>query len=265
MTRRDQGPDVNRISLDDLNEVLVAGMEDFREAPTIGLAIGAAFAVAGWFLIYLVWSMGFAFLAYPLAFYAVSDLRERRQPPTMENVVPALRKAAGRDFGSMALVTGFALVIWLLIAAVLTFVFGGINTFDEGYLTKLFETPSGLAFLALGNITGALIAFAVFSISVVSFPMLYDRDTDFVTAMSTSVRLVAKNRVSMLAWCMFIGITIAISVMSAFVALTVLLPLVGHATWHLYRRAVGPSPATDVPALEGARSAAMSNPVTRPT
>jgi uncharacterized membrane protein len=107
-------------------------------------------------------------------------------------------------------------------------------------MSKVFDSPSGVAFLLLGNIAGAIIGFVVFAISVVSFPMLYHRQTDFVTAMVTSVRLVEKNPVTMLAWCAFIGIIVGLSVLSAFLGLLVLLPIIGHSTWHLYRMAVEP-------------------------
>lgn len=260
MTAKSEWPEVRTITLDDLNDVIVAGIEDFRAAPMFGLAIGAVYAVGGWLIVLALWDLGLPFLAYPMAmgfalvapvaagaFYAVSDLRERGEPLSWRRVFAAMRQASGRDLVWMALVTCFALVLWLEIAAVLTFAFGGINTFDTDYLSKLFDSPAGLAFLALGNIVGAVIAFAVFAISVVSFPMLYDRDTDFVTAMVTSVRLVERNPVSMLAWCIFIGIIIGLSVMSAFLGLLVLLPIIGHSTWHLYRRAVGPA-KTVVPA-----------------
>ncbi|MCB1510322.1 MAG: hypothetical protein KDJ36_05415, partial [Hyphomicrobiaceae bacterium] len=99
--------------------------------------------------------------------------------------------------------------------------------------------------VALGNISGAIIALFVFSISVVSFPMLYDRDVDFVTAMVTSVRLVIANPVTMVLWCAFIGILTVLSILSAFIGFLVVLPVIGHASWHLYRRGVEPAAAAD--------------------
>jgi uncharacterized membrane protein len=171
----------------------------------------------------------------------VSDLRERGQPVTPAAVIQGLsRERHRRDLGWMALVTFLALILWLEIAAVLTFAFGGVNTFDSGYLSKLLDSPSGLILLIIGNFAGAAIGFAVFAITVISFPMLYHRDTDFITAMVTSVRLVEKNPITMLAWAVFIGFIVALSVMTAFLGLIVLLPIIGHSTWHLYRMAVEP-------------------------
>jgi uncharacterized membrane protein len=133
-----------------------------------------------------------------------------------------------------------ALILWLEIAAVLTFAFGGVNTFDSDYFSKLLDSPSGMIFLIIGNLAGAAIGFAVFAITVISFPMLYHRDTDFITAMVTSVRLVEKNPVTMLAWAVFIGFIVTLSVLTAFLGLLILLPIIGHSTWHLYRMAVEP-------------------------
>lgn len=274
MTPKSEWPEVNRITLDDLNDVVVAGIADFREHPGYGVAIGALFAVGGWLLVYFLWEAGLPFLIYPLAmgfalvapfasgaFYAVSDLRGRGEPVTWNSVFAALaREKSGRDLGWLALITFLALILWLEIAAVLTFAFGGINTFDTDYLSKIFDSNAGMAFLLIGNLTGALIGFGVFAITVISFPMLYDRDTDFITAMVTSVRLVEKNAVTMLAWCAFIGIIIGLSVMSAFLGLLVLLPIIGHSTWHLYRAAVEPARGPSPAAVRDTRSPAMGTP-----
>ncbi len=264
MAAKTQWPEVREVTLDDLNEIIGAGIADFRAAPIFGLVLGGIFAVAGWLLFYVLWQFDIPYLAYPLAmgfvlvapfpagiFYAVSSRLEKGETPTWGRVIGDMGRALQRDMKWMALVVGFALLLWMVIAAFLTFALGGINTFEPDSIDKLFNTPSGLTFLFLGNIAGALIAFGVFSISAVSFPMLYERDIDFVTAMVTSVRLVLANPKTMLMWCIFIGIAMGLSVLSAFLGLMVLMPIIGHATWHLYRRAV--APALDMvkePALE---------------
>ncbi len=270
MTSKNAWPEVRKVSLDDLNEAVVAGIADFRAHPGYGIAIGLGFAVTGWLLFFALAEMGLPFLIYPLAmgfalvapfaagaFYAVSDLRERGQPVTPAAVVAGLlRERHRRDLGWMALVTFLALILWLEIAAVLTFAFGGVNTFDTDYLAKLLDSPTGIVFLILGNLAGAAIGFAVFAITVISFPMLYHRDTDFITAMVTSVRLVEKSPVTMIAWAVFIGFIVALSVMTAFLGLLLLLPIIGHSTWHLYRLAVEPVretyavPATPSPRVD---------------
>lgn len=245
---------VKEITTDDLVDIVSAGIRDFRAAPKYGLFFGAVYVAAGWLLIALLVKFGMPYLAYPLAMgfaliapfaviglYAVSDNLERGQPNSWPAIFQVLKSALGRDVRWMALVTGFALVIWMDIAAFLIFAFVGVNGFGPGFFDTILTTPSGLLFLALGNLAGAIIAFGVFSISAISFPMLYDQDIDFVTAMTTSVRLVKTNPKAMLAWCATIGILLAISIASAFVGLLVILPVIGHATWHLYRRAIAPA------------------------
>ena len=88
-----------------------------------------------------------------------------------------------------------------------------------------------------------MIALAVFSFSVTSFPMLFDREVDFVTAMITSVKVVLANKGPMVVWCATIAVLIGLSLLSGLVALLVVLPVLGHASWHLYRRAVAAAPS----------------------
>ncbi|MFO1170684.1 MAG: DUF2189 domain-containing protein [Hyphomicrobiaceae bacterium] len=246
-----QWPKVRTLRIEDLVQVLAAGLQDLRKAPRFGLMFGLAYAAAGWLLVALLFWLGLPFLAYPLAMgftlvapfavaglYAVSALLERGEQPTWSAILGAVREAASRDLRWMAIITGFSLVIWMDIAAFTFFAFNGFNALDANVLETLLTTPSGLAFVVLGNALGAVVAMAVFSISVISFPMLYDRDVDFVTAMVTSVRLVLQNPLTMIVWAVLIGVLILVSLMSVFVALIPILPMIGHATWHLYRRAV---------------------------
>lgn len=251
-----QPPKLKKIAINDLVEVLGDGIRDFRAAPKYGLFLAGLYVVAGWLFIALLAYFNLPYLAYPLAmgfaliapfagvgFYAVSEHLDRGKPLSRSTVFAAVKEAASRDVRWMALVTGFALVIWMDIAAFLFFGLMGFNEFGPDFLQKLFTTPEGLAFVFVGNASGALIALAVFSISVISFPMLYDRDVDFVTAMITSVRLVIENPVTMIVWCAIIGILTGLSLLSVFVGLLVVLPVIGHASWHLYRRAVEYPPA----------------------
>ena len=259
-TKKEQWPEVREITINDLVDVLGAGVRDFRAAPQYGLFFAGLYVAAGWLLIALLFYFGLPYLAYPLAmgfaliapvagvgFYAVSEHLVRGKPLSWGSIFASFWDAAKRDVRWMALVTGFALVIWMDIAAFLFFGFMGFNGIGDDFMEQLLTTPSGLTFLFLGNVSGALIALSIFSISVISFPMLYDRDVDFVTAMVTSVRLVTKNPVPMIAWCVLIGILTGISLMSVFVGFLVVLPVIGHASWHLYRRGVEPAAVAEPP------------------
>lgn len=248
--------EILKVTIDDLLEVLGLGFRDFMAAPFYGLFFSGIYAAGGWVLILMLIEFDLHFLVYPLAagfalvapfiasgFYVVSSRLEKSEPLSWRIVLGTVRSMFGRDLGWMAIVTGFSLFVWLDIAALLSFGFMSFEFFSFNELFEvIFTTPTGWAFLIVGNTVGALIAFGVFSYSVISMPMLFDRDIDFVTAMITSVRFVKRNLRVMAVWCFTIAVLTAISILSGFIGLLIVLPVLGHATWHLYRRAVPPAP-----------------------
>ena len=108
----------------------------------------------------------------------------------------------------------------------------------QDLMIVLLSTQQGLIFVVVGNLVGAVIATCVFSLTVVSFPLLADQDVDFITAMITSVRCVRANAAHMIAWAVLIGLMLLFSILSGLIALFVVLPVLGHASWHLYRRLI---------------------------
>lgn len=250
--------EILKVTIDDLLEVLGLGFRDFMAAPFYGLFFSGIYAAGGWVLILMLIEFDLHFLVYPLAagfalvapfiasgFYVVSSRLEKSEPLSWRIVLGTVRSMFGRDLGWMAIVTGFSLFIWMDIAALLSFGFMGFQLFSFADLIQvIFTTPAGWAFLVVGNTVGALISFAVFSYSVISMPMLFDRDIDFVTAMITSVRFVKHNPRVMAIWCFTIAALIAVSLLSGLVGLLVTLPILGHATWHLYRRGIAQTQAS---------------------
>ena len=99
-------------------------------------------------------------------------------------------------------------------------------------------------FLAFGNAVGAALSLILFSLTVVSFPLLLDRDVDFVTAMITSVRAVVTSPGPMIGWAAIIVVLLVVSAVPFFLGLLLTLPVLGHATWHLYRHIVAPVPGS---------------------
>lgn len=255
---KSQWPEINKLAVGDIVDVIAKGLADFRAAPKYGLFFGGIYAIGGIVITILLLFFDLPFLVYPLAMsfvliapfvatglYDVSRKLERGEPLSWAGVLASVHGASGRDMGWMALVTAFTLIIWMDIAALLFFGFfggQGIATSDLSTLLRdIVTSPEGMVFLAIGNTVGALIALFVFSFSAVSFPMLYDRDVDFVTAMVSSVRTVTKNFGPMVLWAAIIGALMLISLLAGFLPLFVTLPVLGHATFHLYRRAVAPS------------------------
>ena len=111
----------------------------------------------------------------------------------------------------------------------------------DGFLNTVFFTPEGWTFLAIGTCAGAFLSAVLFSVTVVAMPMLLDRETDFVTAMLTSVRVVTENPRVMLTWAAIISVTMLLSLVPAFLGLIFTLPILGHTTWHLHQRTVQPA------------------------
>ena len=142
----------------------------------------------------------------------------------------------------MAFVTLFIFWVWMYQARTLFAVFFGSKGFAsyDGFIEAILTTANGWMFLAVGHAVGAVIAMVLFALTVVSFPLLLDRDLDFVTAMITSIRSVAASPIVMGCWGLFVVVSIMLAALPAFLGLLVVLPVLGHATWHLYRRLVVP-------------------------
>jgi uncharacterized membrane protein len=134
--------------------------------------------------------------------------------------------------------------MWMYQARLLMALFFGLNASFvtlQQFITVVLTTNEGLLFLLVGNIIGAVLSLILFSLTVVSFPLLLDRDdVDFVTAMITSVRAVVMSPVPMIGWAAVVVMLLIISALPFFLGLLVTLPVLGHTTWHLYRRIVAP-------------------------
>jgi uncharacterized membrane protein len=144
----------------------------------------------------------------------------------------------------MAFVALFIFIIWMYQVRLLLALFLGLHASFSSlheFLSVVLTTTEGLSFLIAGNIIGAALSMILFSLTVVSFPLLLDRDVDFVTAMITSVRAVVTSPGPMIGWALVIVVLMIVSALPFFLGLLVTLPVLGHTTWHLYRRLVQPA------------------------
>lgn len=243
---------IRKIDISDLMQCIAQGVRDFSRAPKYGMAFGAVYAVGGWLILWIAFSLGYFYLAYPFMMgfallspfgaagtYEISRRLETGEPLSWAVVFAAVWNRSGKDLGWLALVSLFTLIIWLDLAVFLFLVFYGdhVPSFAQLF-TNIFTTTYGLTFFLVGNGAGAIIALIVFSFTAVSPPLVVDRNVDFVTAMTTSVQAVLANPRTMLAWAVVIGMDLAVSFVTLFVALLVIFPVLGHTTWHLYRRLI---------------------------
>ena len=149
------------------------------------------------------------------------------------------------EIGWMALVTLFVFVVWMYQVWLLISLLLGPNVSFASlseFLRVVLTTNAGLLFLAVGTLDGAALSLILFSLTVVSFPLLLDREVDFATAMVTSVRAVVTSPLPMIGWAAIIVILLIVSALPYFLGFLVTLPVLGHTTWHLYRRIVEPLP-----------------------
>ncbi len=251
-------PEIRSITIDDLKAVLAAGWADFKAAPRLGLFFGGVYAIGGIVLIIAVVVMKSAYLAYPLAIgfpligpfvavglYETSRRLESGEPLDWSSILGVIWQQRKRELSWMAFVILFVFWVWLYQIRLLLALFLGFRAFSslEAFMNVLFTTTDGLIFLVVGHVVGAVLALILFSITVISCPLLLDRNVDFVTAMISSVKSVFTSPVPMLGWGVVVTLAVIVSVIPAFLGLFIVLPVLGHATWHLYRKAVGPAPA----------------------
>ncbi|MBZ0215329.1 MAG: DUF2189 domain-containing protein, partial [Fimbriimonadaceae bacterium] len=206
-TPQRQPPLIQPIKFGDILEILDMGVRDFLAAPLYGAFFGIFYAAAGWFLISMFYLLKLTYYVYPMVtgfamvapfvaagLYDISRRLELGLPLGWGAVLGSLKHARGRDLGWMVLVTTFSYIIWMDIAAALYVIFFGLRPLSFMQLLEtILTTPMGMLFFVVGNTAGIILSVVVFSFSVVSFPMLYDRDIDFVTAMITSVKVVKAN------------------------------------------------------------------------
>lgn len=242
--------------MEDVQAAFYEGLADFRAAPAFGLFFGGVYAVGGVALVLLVSALHLGYLAYPLAagfaligpfvavgLYEVSRRRDVGAPLRWGEVLGVVFSQSRRELGWMAFVTLFALIIWLYQVRLLLALFLGFQSFTSvgEFLSVVFSTPEGVMFLIVGNVVGALLALGLFSISVISFPLLLDRDVDFITAMIASVKSVTMNPKPMIGWGLFIVLALILASIPFFAGMLIILPALGHASWRLYKRVVEPA------------------------
>jgi uncharacterized membrane protein len=247
-------PLVRRIELADLKDVLARGISDFAAYRTDVMFLCVIYPVAGLLLAWLAFGYDLLQLVFPLAFgfaligpvaavglYEISRRREQGIEITWADAFGVVRAPAFGAILVLGLVLLAMLLLWLAAAqGVYVMTLGpeppaSLGAFARDVLT----TRAGWALVAVGVGVGALFAVLVLTISVVSFPLLLDRNVGLYAAVATSVRAVATNPGPMAVWGLIVAGALAIGSIPLLLGLIVVIPVLGHATWHLYRKVVG--------------------------
>lgn len=231
---------------------LEAGWRDLMAMPHIGFFYGGAVILAGWILVVLMLQVGIAwavlpatagfFLVAPLlgaGLYEASRRRERNEPVSFGACFGAFR----RNGTQLALIGAVLLLVhlfWIRIAGLLFAVFFGLGFSPsiEQLPMALLRSDYLLPFLIVGTAFGFVLASVAFAVSVVSIPMIVDRDISAFEAIVVSIRATVDNWRAMAFWAGLIVVFTAMALVPFFLGLAVVLPLVGHATWHAYRDVV---------------------------
>jgi uncharacterized membrane protein len=244
--------EIRKITVADVIDCIANGVQDFRRAPRYGMFFGAVYAIGGLLIVWAAFALDYPYLAYPFVMgfalfapfgaagtYEISRRLESGERLSWPAILGSVWSRTGNELSWLALVSLFTLIIWLDLAVFVFLAFYGpdIPSFPQ-LSAGVFTTAYGAAFLVVGNALGAIVALFVFSIAAIAPPLVVDRQVDFVTAMMTSVRAVFANPRPMAAWAIVIGVSLAISFATLFVALLVIFPVLGHATWCLYRRLI---------------------------
>ncbi len=247
---------IRKAELADLRAALIAGWRDFRTAPSYGLFFAGVYVAGGLFLYWVlvtadqIWwtipiTLGFPLLG-PLAavgLYEVSRRLEAGKPLGWGAVLGVIFRQKDRQIPWIAAIIVIFFLFWNFLGHMIFALFLGLSTMTNVSSSfGVFLTPHGLAMLAVGSIVGAGFAFVLFATNVISLPLLLDKEVDFVTAMIASVKSVLVSPGPMLAWAALIAVAMFLAMLPAFLGLFLVLPVFGHASWHLYRRLLGGAP-----------------------
>jgi uncharacterized membrane protein len=267
-------PAIRTIGLADLKDALAKGLDDFRAMPThviflsvlypiIGIALGAA--TFGYDVIPLLFPLaaGFALIG-PLAAIGLYELSRRRElglDTSWKHAFDIIHSPSIWGIAALGVLLLALFAVWIAVAHAIYVAAFGIDepVSSIAFARKVLTTPEGYRLIVVGNAVGFLFAVVAFALSVVSFPLLLDRHVGVAAAIVTSVRAILKNPVTMATWALLVSVALAIGSLPFFIGLAVVMPVLGHATWHLYRKVVEPDEGSRPefhPAPKGRRYAA---------
>ncbi|MDR9436215.1 MAG: DUF2189 domain-containing protein [Thiohalophilus sp.] len=242
-------PTIRQVDISEPLRWLEAGWQDFRRMSLFSGFYGLVFILLGYALTAATWQSPILVMTFVTGFFLISPflalglyhLSRQREQGVSVSFMQSLLAFRERQFDMALLVTFHAVVMvaWIRLTTLLSALYlSGTSSSVSVLIDELFNTPEGLGMFALFVLTGAALAILVFVISVVSWPMLLDRQSGVINAVATSVQVVNHNKLVMVLWAVLIVGLLSIGLATLYLGLLIIMPVLGHATWHAYRSLV---------------------------
>ena len=252
-TRPEGAPTLRRPTVADFRSSLGLGLRDFLANPVTDLFFASFFVIVGLIMGWITYATGQTFwlilavLGFPLVgalaalgFYETSRLRAAGEPIHFPDVLRVVWTSKSGQLPWLATIIVVIFLFWFFLGHMIFALFLGLSPMTNVSTSlEVFLRPDGLMMLGFGTVIGAIFATVVFSLSVLGMPMLLDRDVDFMTAMLRSMSAVRDSFALYILWGIFIGVVTLAAMIPLFLGLFIAMPVLGHATWHLYRRVTG--------------------------
>jgi uncharacterized membrane protein len=254
-------PDVRTIGPQDLVDALRKGLDDFLAMPTHAIFVCLIYPIAGLVIAFAAADNNLLPLVYPLAagfalvgpfaaigIYELSRRREQGLDANWSHAFDLVQSDSFRSIAALGLVLLALFLIWIGVAQTIYWAHFGyaVPSSAAAFAEQVLTTEAGHRMILIGNLVGFLFALIAFVISVVAFPLLIDRKIGAVAAAATSVKAVLRNPLTMALWGLIVAVALLLGSLPFFVGLAIVIPVLGHATWHLYRKVV----VSDLPTRE---------------
>ena len=250
-------PIVRRITPTDLYQSLARGIDDFTAMPSHAVFLCVVYPLLGLVLIGITLGDSTLPLAFPIAagfalvgplaaigLYELSRRREAGLDSSSSHAFDVLYSPSLSAIVALGVLLMAIFLIWLAVAEAIyiaTFGYAAPASIRQ-FAIEVLTTPAGWTLIVVGTGIGFLFAVLALTIGAISFPLLLDRDVGAAVALLTSIRVVRTNPATMALWGFIVAALLVVGSIPFFLGLTVVMPVLGHATWHLYRRAVEPDP-----------------------